>query len=307
MSGSGENGAPIDEIDTSSAPVVADSRRTCGIIMPISAMPSEPDAYTAEHWSRVRKILERAIARAGFKPQLVWENTDADIIQSKILRNIYENDVIICDVSGLNPNVMLETGLRLSTKRPTVIITDLDVKPPFDIGTMAYIEYQRDLEYNAIEGFIERLAKRIKEVSEAFDKGSYISFVENYRFELVTPGTITVSSEDFLKERIDELASIARRIERGGDVGGSRTVRSLKQWEQNHRYIRVTGKMSQKIADEVETELDGLDAFHLSRVIPVSPNEHLFVIEATKESTLTPEDAVTIVKALVKAGEDRDI
>lgn len=81
---------------------VAD-RSVCGIVMPIAAMG---DLYPEEHWRRVRKILQRAVEKADMHHQLVWENPEVDVIQSAILQNIYENDVVICDVSGLNPNVM---------------------------------------------------------------------------------------------------------------------------------------------------------------------------------------------------------
>ena len=85
------------------------------LILPIASM-GEDDPE--EHWRRVRKILQRAIDRAGMRAQLVWENPEVDVIQSAILQNLYENDVVVCDVTNLNPNVMLEAGLRLSTKRP---------------------------------------------------------------------------------------------------------------------------------------------------------------------------------------------
>ncbi len=185
--------------------------KSCGIVMPIAAMLDE---YSEEHWRRVRKILERSIEKSGLRSQLFWENPEVDVIQSAILRNIYENDVVICDVSGLNPNVMLETGLRLSTKRPTIIVTDKIKRPPFDIGTIRYIEYQRDLEYNAIEAFIEQLSKRIVEVSAAYIAGTYKSFVENFEFQTVTPKSIDVSAEEYIKDKLESLTMVVRRIER---------------------------------------------------------------------------------------------
>jgi hypothetical protein len=183
---------------------------TCGIVMPIAAMG---DHYPAEHWRRVRKIIERSIRKAGLEPVLVWENAEVDVIQSAILQNLYENDVVVCDVSGLNPNVMLEAGLRLSTKRPTVIITDRVQRPPFDISNIGYIDYQRDLEYNAIEDFIDKLADKITDVHEAYGRGSYKSFVEQFKFETVSPETVSVPADEFLREQIAELASAIRRIE----------------------------------------------------------------------------------------------
>lgn len=203
---------PLNEaaVDTSEGSE-QDRRKVCGIVMPIAAMP---DDYPEEHWRRVRNILQRAVERAGLRPQLVWQNAEIDVIQSAILQNLYENDVVVCDVSGLNPNVMLETGLRLSTRRPTIIVTDKVKPPPFDISTIGYLDYQRDLEYNAIEGFIGRLAAKINDVVKAVENKSYKSFVENFRFETVTPSTVTVSSDEYIKEKLGELATSVARLER---------------------------------------------------------------------------------------------
>ncbi|SFR86522.1 hypothetical protein [Sphingomonas jatrophae] len=189
----------------------SDAQKVCGIVMPIAAMGEE---YSEAHWVRVRRILQKTIENAGMRAQLVWENPEVDVIQSAILQNLYENDVVICDVSGLNSNVMLEAGLRLSTKKPTIIVTDKVHKPPFDIGNVRYIDYQRDLEFNAIEDFMRRLEDRIREVQEAAQKGTYTSFVENFRFETVSPQSVEVTANEFLLEKIEALTTAVSRLER---------------------------------------------------------------------------------------------
>jgi hypothetical protein len=288
-----ETAASQDDEDSTS------SSKICGIVMPIAAMDED---YTAEHWKRVRKILEHAVIRAKLRPQLVWESPDIDVIQSKILQNLYENDVIICDVSALNPNVMLETGLRLSTKRPTIIVTDRVKSPPFDIGTIGYIEYQRDLEYNAIEEFISRLAKKIQEVVVASEKGSYLSFVENYRFETVSPSTVTVSSEEFLRERIDELSGMVRRMER---ITSNRDGRKRNRTESKPDLtVQLIADFDEKHALRAESELDDLDDFHVCSVTPHGENEFLFSIRPFESSKLSKAAATKIVYEILEKWEN---
>jgi len=177
----------------------------CGIVMPISQMSEE---YSVAHWMRVRKILETAVRKANFTPKVVWDNPELDVIQSKILQNIYDNEIIICDLSNLNPNVMLESGLRLSTKKPTILVTDGFKKPPFDISSVEYISYQRDLEYNSIEVFINKLSERISSVSKSHRAGSYKSFIDSYQFEIAKPETIEVSSDKYIIDQINDLRLI---------------------------------------------------------------------------------------------------
>jgi hypothetical protein len=194
-------------------------KRACGIIMPIAG-----DAdYTSDHWRRVQRIIVRSIEKAGMAVRLVWENPEVDVIHARILQGIYESDVVICDVSGLNPNVMLELGLRLSTKRPTIVITDNVKKPPFDIGVFQYHSYQRDLEYNAVDGFIEEISKKIKQVSEAYEQKRYKSFVENFTFEVVEPTEVSVPADVAIRERMDSFSRQLSRIEKAIGVADQRS------------------------------------------------------------------------------------
>lgn len=48
----------------------------CGIIMPISSTAD----CTESHWKSVLKAIEKAIAKAGFEPKVVWEDSDRDLI-----------------------------------------------------------------------------------------------------------------------------------------------------------------------------------------------------------------------------------
>lgn len=265
--------------------------RSCGIVMPIASMGED---YPEEHWRRVRKILQKAIERAGMRAQLVWENSEVDVIQTAILQNLYENDVIICDVSGLNPNVMLEVGLRLSTKKPTIIVTDRKVKPPFDISTIGYIEYSYDLEYNAIEDFIEKLQAKIESVSKAYGAGSYKSFVEQFTFETVIPSTVNVSAEEFIKEQIGLLASSIRRIEENQKSSASKIAPSPKPQESNNqinqRYtFTIRAELSPSKAVELESQLDGLIGFGVSDVTSGNDDSWTFKISTSSRSRYTSE------------------
>jgi putative lipoic acid-binding regulatory protein len=239
----------------------ADDRKVCGIVMPIAAMGEE---YSEAHWSRVRRILQRAIDRAGLRSQLVWENPEVDVIQTAILQNIFENDVVICDVSNLNPNVMLETGLRLSTKRPTIIVTDRIKRPPFDISTISYIEYPRDLEYNATEDFISKLTRKIVDVIKAAEEDRYKPYIEQFRFETVQPSSVTVTTDEYVRERLDELTGAVRKIMRSQEQSSRR--QTTKTPTSNEERVRnrtrlvgaISGVIDRQRADKVEKLIDAI-------------------------------------------------
>jgi len=121
----------------------------CGIVMPIS----EIDGCKESHWEDVREIIEDSINSAGFKANLVSEADDGGVIHKRIVQNLYDNPILVCDVSGKNPNVMFELGMRLAFDKPTVIIKDDQTSHCFDSGIIEHLEYPRDLRFNSILSF----------------------------------------------------------------------------------------------------------------------------------------------------------
>lgn len=178
----------------------------CGIIMPIADMTG----YSAGHWEAMLELISRGVRKAGMTPQPVWANGPADVLQDRIVRNLYEQPFAVCDVSGLNPNVMLELGIRLAFGKPTIIVNDGVVRAPFDIGPAEYVNYEKSLHYKAAEDFIERLSSRINAVRAVVDLGTYRPYIKTFgMIELGSPGTESVP---IAKAVLDQLASVAAEV-----------------------------------------------------------------------------------------------
>ena len=143
---------------------------TCGIIMPIS----ECDGRTAAHWSDVLAIMENAATTAGFEARLVSDTFETNLIHKEILRNIYNDGIVICDVSGRNPNVFFELGIRIATQKPTIIVKDDKTQYPFDTSVNRYIEYPRDLRHPLMEKFKADLGAMIEKVKHQAPELSFI-------------------------------------------------------------------------------------------------------------------------------------
>lgn len=67
----------------------------CDLIMPIA----DTDGYPIGHWKEVKKTITSVAEEAGFRTSLVSESEDVSVIQKTIVQNVFDNDIIICDVS----------------------------------------------------------------------------------------------------------------------------------------------------------------------------------------------------------------
>ena len=188
-----------------------DSKPVCGIIMPISAI----DGCPGEHWAEVKNIISESICAAGYDPNLVSDAEDIGIIQKRIIQNIYNNDIVVCDVSGKNPNVMFELGMRLAFDKPAIIVIDDKTDYSFDTSPIEHLSYPRDLRYNKILEFKEQLAKKIKAtVEKAKSDSTYTTFLKNFgTFEIAHLEKKEGTINDLLLEKMDFIAHRLYRLE----------------------------------------------------------------------------------------------
>jgi hypothetical protein len=156
-------------------------------------------------------IIQESVGDAGFRPNLVSNADDVGEIQKRIIQNLYENPILVCDVSGRNANVMFELGMRLAFDKPTIIIKDDKTPFSFDTSPIEHLTYPRDLRFSQIVDFKIFLSEKIKltyEKSQA-DEG-YTPFLKNFgTFKVSSLDQKEVSGSEILME---ELRDIRRLI-----------------------------------------------------------------------------------------------
>lgn len=201
----------------------------CGVVMPISSI----DGCTETHWSDVLDILTEAIEEAGFSANLVSNADDVGIIHKRIIQNLYDNPVVVCDVSGKNPNVMFELGLRLAFDKPTVIVKDDRTTYSFDTSAIEHLEYPRDLRFSRIVEFKQKLAEKIKAThTRATSDPTYTTFLKHFgEFKVAKLDKKEVSGQEYILEELRGVRMALRRLEAAPlnknteSVARNRTVR----------------------------------------------------------------------------------
>lgn len=186
---------------------------TCGIVMPISAI----DGCTESHWQEVYKIIESAVNEAGLDARLVSDDIDAGIIQQAIVQNLYQDPIVICDVSAKNPNVMFELGMRLAFDKPTIIVKDNSTDYSFDTSPLRHVEYPRDLRYASMIRFKDQLKDKILGTLEkANTDDNYSPFLKAFgEFTTLKIDSKEVDSNQFILQELKKLktavADLGRR------------------------------------------------------------------------------------------------
>lgn len=156
----------------------SDQPQRCFVVGPIGdshAAHGSPEREAFEHHLGIfEQVIAPACEKYGIRAVRADSIAHAGDINEQICRHVVESDLVVADVSGGNPNVMYELGLRHITGKPTIHIGETG-QLPFDIASIRTIRYQRSRSH---------LAGARKEIESALEAGLRDGF------ELLTPARV---------------------------------------------------------------------------------------------------------------------
>ncbi|WP_298526733.1 hypothetical protein [uncultured Porphyromonas sp.] len=126
-------------------------------------------------------------------------------ITIQVIEHLLHDELVIANLTTLNPNVMYELAVRHATKLPVICIAERGTELPFDIASERTIFYNDDMA--GVEGLKASLRRTIKASLEENDPDNPIYRAqENFELKKV------VTENDAQKVIIDRLNAIERRL-----------------------------------------------------------------------------------------------
>ena len=112
--------------------------KSCFIISPIG----KPDSPEREHNDSVRDfVIKEAVRELGYEAVRADEIAEPGSITSQIMQRIFDDDLVVADLTDHNPNVFYELSVRHAVGKPFVQIITEGQDIPFDVQGMRLIFY----------------------------------------------------------------------------------------------------------------------------------------------------------------------
>jgi hypothetical protein len=285
----------------------ATATRSCFVAMPVTTPQAyREDLQDPDHFKHVLNYLfTPALKQAGFTvvPPLA---SGAMLIQASIIQNLERADLVLCDLSGLNPNVFFELGVRTSLDRPVALVKD-DRTPtvPFDVANINMHTYNSCTDPWVLEKEVPELISYIGDVMQQNATGN-----ELWRyFGLTKRGTPAEPKGDSAEDRIEaKLDLFMNELSEAVSSVSSQRVASEMAEQQNRTAVRearlsgyVSAEEAFRIIPEKRAVIDRVRAIlgrDLRRVTPTS--EGVLLIEANRP--FTPEQKSQVKDAAATAG-----
>lgn len=119
---------------------------SCFVIGPIGDEHAPAESPPRVSWEKAldvyEKIIQPACTAFGITPERADEIASPGEITEQIFTRLREADLVIADLSGANPNVMYELGLRHSQRKPVIQIGEYGTLP-FDVRAIRTIPFTR--------------------------------------------------------------------------------------------------------------------------------------------------------------------
>jgi len=164
------------EVETLTSVEDRDNRPVCFVAMPFTERDERhPPGFFAE---ALESLIRPAAEKAGFIVRTA--NRDgSDVIQSTIVNELLDADLVIADLTEHNPNVLFELGLRMCEEQPVALIRAKGTGQIFDIDHMLRVaDYDPCLWPSTVQEDLPRLQAHIEATWAARDTAqSYISLL----------------------------------------------------------------------------------------------------------------------------------
>jgi hypothetical protein len=191
-------------------------QRVCFVISPIGG--DSTDTRRALE-GLMDAVIEPTLRELGFKVEVAHRISRTGSITNQVIELLLSADLIVANLTELNPNVMYELAVRHAARKPVVTIAHVDTRLPFDIADQRTIFYRNDM-----AGVPELQRALSAAADEALNDPEPDNPVYRAAQTQVMREVAPTDSQRFVLDRLDRLEGLVRQVADHSPLSTSRST-----------------------------------------------------------------------------------
>lgn len=162
----------------------------------------------------LKHLVKKVLEPMGYEVQRADDIDDPGQITHQIIERLLDDDLVVADLTGLNPNVFYELAVRHAAKKPVVTLMSWGEPIPFDVKDVRTVFYDLH-DPDKLEAAQEDLRQKVNAVHEHGEVRNPITVARNVTLlqqsddpEVQATGAVLSA----VTELQDEVRTLARLI-----------------------------------------------------------------------------------------------
>lgn len=183
-----------------------EQKKRCFVITPIGEDGTDTRRCTD---GLMDAVLRPTLAGLGFEVFVAHEIAKPGSITNQVIEHLLEDEMVVANLTGLNPNVMYELAVRHAVRLPVVCVSENTTRPPFDIAEERMIFFVDDM--RGVEDLKPRLKSAVEAASNDKTPDNPIYRAKQTNIMKQAAGNNDV--QKFILDRLDQIdAKISKPI-----------------------------------------------------------------------------------------------